>query len=428
MTAEVKRVLLEKGKVCDHYVKNGRRDQDYGSLLEAQAKCRKAVKDAKKLHFSNLANSLNDPDIGQKRYWSIINQFLHRKKISRIPPVRNTADVLVTDTPEKANIFNLFFADQCSLIDTDSVLPPESFNTNLRLNTVIFDESKILTFIQELNTNKAHGWDNVSIQMVKLCGESLVKPLMEIFQLSLDSGIFPEIWKKANVVPVFKNKGDKSAVKNYRPVSLLPIFGKIFEKILYDTIYGYFKGNHLFSDCQSGFRKGDSCVSQLLSITHEIYKGFDANPTLDTRGVFLDISKAFDRVWHDGLILKLKSFGISGSLILLIESFLSERFQRVVIDGQASEWARISAGAPQGSILGPLFFLIYINDLPNDIISKIKIFADDSSLFSLIIDQIRCANELNADLLKISEWAHQWKMSFNPDPTKQQLKFTLVES
>ena len=254
------------------------------------------MKDAKKLHYSNLANSLNDPNIGQKRYWSIINQFLHRKKMSRIPPVRNTGDVLVTNTPEKANIFNLFFADQCSLIDTDSVLPTESFNTNLRLNTVIFDESKILTFIQELNTNKAHGWDDVSIQMVKLCDESLVKPLMKIFHLSLDSGIFPEIWKKANVVPVFKNKGDKSAVKNYRPVSLLPIFGKIFEKCLYDTIYGYFEGNHLFSDCQSGFRKGDSCVSQLLSITHEIYKGFDANRTLDTRGVFLDISKAFDRV------------------------------------------------------------------------------------------------------------------------------------
>ena len=131
---------------------------------------------------------------------------------------------------------------------------------------------------------------------------------MKIFLCSLDTQKFPSNWKKSNVVPVYK-KGDKTFAKNYRPVSLLPIFGKIFEKCLYDTIYSYFENNNLFSTCQSGFRKGDPCISQLLSITHEIFMGFDANPPLDTRGVFLDISKAFDRVWHDGLIHKLKNHG-----------------------------------------------------------------------------------------------------------------------
>ena len=216
-----------------------------------------------------------------------------------------------------------------------------------------------------------------------------------------------------------KQGGQSSVVKNYRPVSLLPIFGKIFVKCIFDSIYTYFEENNLFTNCQSGFRKGDSCVSQLLSITHETLKGFDANPSLDTRGVFLDISKAFDRVWHEGLLFKLKSYGISGPLLLLIQNFLPGRLQRVVLDGQASEWTQISAGVPQGSILGPLFFLIYINDLPEDLISLIKIFADDSSLFSLILDQIRCSQELNSDMQKVSEWAHQWKMSFNPDPSKQ---------
>ena len=144
---------------------------------------------------------------------------------------------------------------------------------------------------------------------------------MKVFQFSLDCSIFPNNWKKANVIPVFKNKGDKSVVKNYRPVSLLPIFGKIFEKCLFDTIYTYFEENHLFSHCQSGFRKGDSCISQLLSITHDILTGFDASPSLDTRGVFLDISKAFDRVWHEGLIFKLKSYGISGSLFRYFKVF-----------------------------------------------------------------------------------------------------------
>ena len=140
----------------------------------------------------------------------------------------------------------------------------------------------------------------------------------------------------------------------------MPIFGEIFKKCLFDTIYTYSAENHLFSHCQSGFKKGDSCISQLLFITHNILTGFDASPSLDTRGVFLDISKAFDRVWHEGLIFKLKSYGISGSLLSLLQSFLSERSQRVAIDGQISEWVGMSAGVPQGSILGPLFFLIYI--------------------------------------------------------------------
>ena len=160
-------------------------------------------------------------------------------------------------------------------------------------------------------------------------------------------------------------------------------------------------------------------MSQLLSITHDIFKGFDANPPLDTRGVFLDISKAFDRVWHDGLIFKLKSFGVSGSLLSLLRNFLSGRFQRVVLNGQTSEWRRIEAGVPQGSILGPLLFLIFINNLPENLESKPKVFADDTSLFSIIIDQQRSSEELNRDLVRISEWAYQWKMSFNPDPSKQ---------
>ena len=149
--------------------------------------------------------------------------------------------------------------------------------------------------------------------MIKICDLSLVKPLMKIFRYSLASNKFPDCWKKANVVPVYK-KGDNIIIKHCRPVSLLPVFGKIFEKCIFDSIYNYMESNSLFSSCQSGFRKGDSCISQLLSITHDIFKGFDASPSLDTRGIFLDISKAFDRVWHSGLIFKLKSHGISGLL------------------------------------------------------------------------------------------------------------------
>ena len=134
---------------------------------------------------------------------------------------------------------------------------------------------------------------------------------------------------------------------------------------------------------------------------------------------FLDISKAFDKVWHEGLIFKLETIGISGNLLNLFESFLSDRQQRVVLNGQHSKWAPVLAGVPQGSILGPLLFLIYINDLPNNLESLAKLFADDTSLFSTVYDPHKSAKLLNDDLLKISDWAYKWKMLFNPDVTKQ---------
>ena len=150
------------------------------------------------------------------------------------------------------------------------------------------------------------------------------------------------------------------------------------------------------SSNQSGFKLGDSCINQLLSITHEIYESFDVG--LEVRSVFLDISKAFDKVWHDGIIYKLTQNGISGNLLNLLEDFLKERKQRVVLNGQVSTWKNINAGVPQGSILGPLLFLIYINDLIEGLTTNVKLFADDTSLFPVAHDTQTSANDLNKDL------------------------------
>ena len=160
---------------------------------------------------------------------------------------------------------------------------------------------------------------------------------------------------------------------------------------------------NLLNPNQSGFRPSDSCINQLLAITHEIFEAFDCNPSLEVRAVFLDISKAFNNVWHEGLLYKLKSMGISGELYNLLENFLSGRFQRVILNGQTSSWRPVLAGVTQGSILGPLLFLIYINDLPNELKSNAKLFADDTSLYTIVKDKNESANILNNNLQLISK-------------------------
>ena len=192
---------------------------------------------------------------------------------------------------------------------------------------------------------------------------------------------------------------------------------RFLKKIIFDEIYEHLTANKLLSDKQSGFRPGDSTINQLLSITHEIYDAFEHHH--DTRTVFLDISKAFDKVWHDGLLLKLRYNGISGPLLNLLSEFLGERYQRTVLNGKSSDWRMITAGVPQGSVLGPLLFLVYINDLADNLLSDVRLFADDTSLFHVVIDADISADVLNHDLKAIENWAFQWKMSFNPGPTKQ---------
>ena len=194
-------------------------------------------------------------------------------------------------------------------------------------------------------------------------------------------------------------KNDKQLVKNYRPISLLPIFGKIFEKIIFNKIYRFLLEERLLNPNQSGFRQSDSCINQLLAITHEIFEAFDCNPTLEVRSVFLDISKAFDKVWHEGLLFKLRSMGISDEFYNLLGNYLSDRFQMVILNGQTASWKPVVAGVPQGSILVPLLFLAYINDLPNGLKSNAKLFADDTSLFTIVKDKNESANTLNNDLL-----------------------------
>ena len=166
-----------------------------------------------------------------------------------------------------------------------------------------------------MDPNKTCGHYEISICMIKICTSSISKPLAILFRNSLENECFPKEWKKGNIVPIHK-KHDKQLIKNYWPVSLQPVCSKMFEKVIFNLIFKYLDDNNLLTSNQSGFWPGDSCVHQLISIMHRIYKAFNANPSLDVRGVFLDLSKAFDRVGHDGLMHK--SLGICGKYYGLI--------------------------------------------------------------------------------------------------------------
>ena len=197
-------------------------------------------------------------------------------------------------------MFNSFFAKQCTYIETGSSLPTQLLRrTNESLSTINFTEDDILNVIRKLDPSKTHGHDQISIRMVQICDKAICKPLHLIFSSCIESGIFPTEWKKANVVPIHK-RDDKQNVKNYRPVSLLQIFGKISERLIYNEMYSCFIENDLMSSNQLSFKQGYSCINQVLSITHDIYQSLDQG--YEVRGVFLDISKAFDKVWHKGLI------------------------------------------------------------------------------------------------------------------------------
>ena len=413
---KIKLLINEKLRTYNAYHKNIENNQLCKNLSSLQQRLHDLIDDSKQKYFLRLTQKLNTIQKSTKAYWALLKIFLNNRKIPVIPPLFHS-NKFVTDFKEKAELFNSFFAKQCSLIKNDSKLPPRlHFLTDKRLSMVKFVNTDILKIIQNLNPNKAHGHDKISIWMLKICGNSLYRPSELILIDCLVNGIFPSVWKKGNIVPVHK-KNDKQRLSNYRPISLLPICSKIFEQLIFNEMFGFFIENDLISQHQSGFKPGDSCINQLLSITYEIYQSFDEG--FDVHSVFLDISKAFDKVWHDGIIFKLKQNGISGNLLDLLSNFLRNRKQRVVLHGQTSSWADVNAGVPQGSILGPLLFLIYVNDLADGLSSNAKLFPDDTSLFSVVHDANTTAKELNNDLVKINRCAYQCKMSFNPDPSKQ---------
>jgi len=337
------------------------------------------------------------------------------KALYKIPDLRN-GDTLISESHNKAALFNNYFAEQCSLASGSETDPLPEFHllTEATLDSITTTPFEVFRILRSLDTSKASGPDGISNRILKECADSLSNPLSRLFNLSFVQGRFPTPWKLANVVPIYK-KGDRQSVNNYRPVSLLCTTSKVIERIVHTRLYDYCEKNNLLTEKNSGFKKSDSTVNQLTFIIHRITQALDQRE--DACLVFLDISKAFDRVWHSGLIFKLRRLGLSPIVLDWFSSYLGDRLQQVVVEGVTSEAVSIKAGVPQGSILGPLSFLIYIDDLVENLLCFVFLYADDTFLLDIFSDSLMSSIRVNSDISTMGNWGKIWKMVFCPVKT-----------
>lgn len=281
------------------------------------------------------------------------------------------------------------------------------------MNDITISENGVLKLLKNLNPYKASGPDQISTRFLRMCASEITPALTLLYQSSLNAGTVPSDWKEALVTPLFK-KGDRTAAANYRPVSLTSsVVSKILEHIIHSTIMKHLDNLKILTDCQHGFRSKRSCESQLIStiqgISEKLKTGRDQ---VDI--ILLDFAKAFDKVPHRRLVYKLDYYGVRGMTLKWISSFLSSHSQQVMVEGCTSGKLDVLSGVPQGTVLGPLLFLIYINDLPESVKSStVRLFADDSLLYRHVRKPTD-ADDLQRDLTALEQWEHSWQMSFHP--------------
>ena len=270
--------------------------------------------------------------------------------------------------------------------------------------------------MEELEDGKAMGPDGVSGSILKACREELVVPIYDIIQYSLASGTVPVEWKRADVVPIYKS-GKKEGPLNYRPVSLTSVVCKMCERVFKSQWTEFLERRELISNKQFGFRKGRSCVTNLLSFYSRVVdKVQERDGWVDC--IYLDLKKVFDKVSHRRLLWKVEhKGGLTGQTLKWMESYLRGREMRTMVKDAKSEWREVTSGVPQGSVLAPILFLVYINDMPEGVKSYMNLFADDAKLLRHIKDEEDC-KILQEDLNKIWRWSRKWQMEFNVEKSQ----------
>ena len=377
-------------------------------------------KRSKKLHFSKLISKYKD---NVKKTWTVIKDVIGKSKCTQnnFPKKIIHESKTITDSHIIAQKFNSFYTNigpnLAKKIENSSI----SFESYIKKckhkqpeQTLSVNELKVAFF--SLDINKSPGFDDISFNVIKKCFSALHKPLLHIFNLSIIKGICPDDLKIARVIPSFKG-GDDKELGNYRPISVLPCFSKILERIMYNRLYNHLIKNKLLYPKQFGFQKGHSTEHAIIHLVDQINDNFENNKF--TLGVFIDLSKAFDTVDHKILLKKLNFYGVCGQNIQWYESYLTNRKQFLTFDNKNTDFENITCGVPQGSILGPLLFLIYVNDLCNasNILDPIM-FADDTNLFYSHQNISSLFSTVNNELNKINEWFKANKLSLNVKKTK----------
>jgi hypothetical protein len=389
-------------------VRNARRHNSSSALAKAKQLEKDVVKACKFSNRDHLLDISNSISTAPKRFWSYIKS--QRVDRTNIPDMRDPDGTLFSDPCLKANLFNEYFK---SVFTAEPMGPLPAFSPRCPsvMNKITVSVPGVIKQLKSLDAGKSQGNDEIPPCFLKECAAELAPMLTLLFQKSLDTGELPDDWLDALVNPIHK-KGEKDIPSNYRPISLTSVTCKVLEHIVYSNIYSHLDRHMLLSPYQHGFRKKHSTVGQLISVAHDWAKSFEQKIPIDS--IFLDFAKAFDKVPHQRLLHKISSYGIQGQTLQWISNFLTKRRQCVVVSGTKSNWLPVTSGVPQGTVMGPLLFLIYVNDITDVTRSSLRLFADDTMLYRPINNEAD-TQILQSDLNRLSEWIDKWLLKINID-------------